>query len=215
MENTDLGPDGGDGDRDGAGSGDDPDRRSGRPDAPTPFGPSSPLLERHWEALLDDAAATAEIYREEGWDVLELHPTDAAALTDAEAPGIEVTVPTNEFERLDSWVEDGRFGAYEVYRAETGRVFLLVVARDETRRRVVCVPAHYGFESVSALADRADATSRFLTHVLGSGGERVTLTHDDPGPFFPGGGSGSSGSEGNDAEKDGDHRTSGSGSGDG
>lgn len=180
---------------------------------PHPFDPSSPLLE-HWAALLDDAAATARIYREEGWDVLELHPTDAAALTDAEDPGIEVTVPTDEFERFDSWVEGGRFGAYEVYRAETGRVFLLVVARDETNRRMVCVPAHYGFESVSALADRADATGRFLTHVLESDGGRVTLTHDDPGPFLPGGGSGSSGSQ-ERGEKGGDGRTGGSESVDG
>ena len=117
--------------------------------------------------------------------------------------------------RAEAGPETSAPGHVHPIRAETGRVFLLVVARDETRRRVVCVPAHYGFESVSALADRADATSRFLTHVLGSGGERVTLTHDDPGPFFPGGGSGSSGSEGNDAERDGDHRTSGSGSGSG
>lgn len=92
--------------------------------------------------------------------MLGLHSTDATALTDAEAPGIEVTVPANEFERLDAWIEDGRFGEYEVYRAETGRVFLLVVARDETGRRMVCVPAHYGFEPVSALADRAGAEGR-------------------------------------------------------
>jgi hypothetical protein len=196
----------------------DPEAEGGETEAsvrgPHPFDPSSPLLE-HWDELMGDAAATAEIYREEGWDVLELHPTDAAALTDTEAPGIEVTVPTDEFERLDSLVESGRFAEYEVYRAETGRVFLLVVARDETGHRMVCVPAHYGFESVSALADRADATGRFLTHIQRADGERVTLTHDDPGPFLPGGGSGSSEPEGSDARRGGDGRTGGSGSGSG
>lgn len=148
--------------------------------------PGDPLAD-HWAALLGDMGATADVYREEGWSVLELHPTEATALTGPDDFGLEVTVPGDEFEELESWTGDGRFGEYEVYRAETDRVFLLVVARDEERRRVVCVPAHYGFESVSALADRAEAGAGFHTHVR-AGGERVTFTHDDAGPFFPGGG---------------------------
>jgi hypothetical protein len=154
---------------------------------PSPFDSDDPLAE-HWAALLDDAEATADVYRGEGWTVLELHPTASTALTGPDDFGLAVTVPREEFDELDSWTGDGRFGEYEVYRAETGRVFLLVVARDEERRRVVCVPAHYGFESVSALAERAEAGTGFHTHVRGPDGERVSFVHDDAGPFFPGGG---------------------------
>ncbi len=154
---------------------------------PTPFDPDHPLAD-HWVALLEDMRATAAVYREEGWSVLELHPTESTALTGPDDFGLAVTVPGAEFEELESWTGDGRFGEYEVYRAETGRVFLLVVARDEERRRVVCVPAHYGFESVSALAELADPGAGFHTHVRQPDGERVTFTHDDAGPFLPGGG---------------------------
>lgn len=156
-------------------------------DAPSPFEAGSPLA-GHWAALLADATATADVYRGEGWEVLELHPTEASVRTDPDAFGLEVRVPDDEFERLSSWVAAGRFDEYEVYRAETGRVFLLVVASDEANRRVVCVPAHYGFESASALAERAGSEERFHTRVRRDDGERVTFTHDDPDPFFPGGG---------------------------
>lgn len=183
---------------------------------PHPFDPSSPLLES-WDELMGDVAATAEIYREEGWGVLELHPDDVAAISDPGEAGLDVLVPGTEFERLESWVAEGRFEEYEVYRAETARVFLLVVARDEANRRVVCVPAHYGFDSASSLAERAEAAGRFLTCVRGPGGERVALTHDDPGPFLPGGGSGSGsaggGETGEGMRGSGGDRTRGSGSG--
>ena len=43
TEETDPGPDGGDGDRDGAGSENDPGGPSGPTDAPTPFEPGSAL----------------------------------------------------------------------------------------------------------------------------------------------------------------------------
>lgn len=168
---------------------------------PSPFDPGDPLAD-HWAALLDDMAATADVYREEGWSVLELHPTESTALTDPGEFGLEVTVPGDEFDELESWTGDDRFGEYEVYRAETGRVFLLVVARDTERRRVVCVPAHYGFESVSALADRAGSGAGFHTHVR-SRGERVTFAHDDAAPFFPGGGAESGGDDGEGAAGEG------------
>ena len=154
---------------------------------PSPFDPDDPLA-AHWAALLDDMEATADVYREEGWSVLELHPMESTALITPGEFGLEVTVPGGEFDELESWTGDGGFGEYEVYRAETGRVFLLVVARDEARQRVVCVPAHYGFEAVSALAELADSGAGFHTHVRPPDGERVTFTHDDASPFLPGGG---------------------------
>ena len=77
--------------------------------------------------------ATAEGYREAGWDVLEIHPGDVTALdgsggsedgTDDEGGGrgderygLEVLVPAPAFEQLDAWIDEGaQFGSYEVYR---------------------------------------------------------------------------------------------------
>lgn len=154
---------------------------------PHPFDPSSPLLE-HWDDLMGDVAATADIYREEGWDVLELHPGDVTALAEPDEFGLDVLVPDDEFGRLETWVAEGRFEEFEVYRAESGMVFLLVVTRDDENRRAVCLPAYYGFEAVPGLAERAEREGRFLTHVRRLDGERVTFTHDDPSPFLPGGG---------------------------
>jgi hypothetical protein len=203
MDDPDVDPENGAAPEDGAAAPED-----GRPDGPGagseegdvgeaapgggphPFDPASPLLE-HWEDLMEDVAATADIYREEGWEVLELHPGDVTALDDPDEFGLDVLVPDDQFERLESWVAEGRFGEFEVYRAESGMVFLLVVTRDETHRRAVCLPAYYGFEAVPGLAARAEREGRFLTHVRRLDGERVTFTHDDPAPFFPGGGPGS------------------------
>lgn len=176
---------------------------------PHPFDPSSPLLE-HWDELMADVASTAEIYREEGWDVLELHPGDVTALAEPDEFGLDVLVPDDEFDELESWVAEGRFGEFEVYRAESGMVFLLVVTRDEANRRAVCLPAYYGFEAVTGLAERAEREGRFLTHVRRLDGERVTFTHDDPAPFFPGGGPGS-GPDGGDDGDDGDEEDGASG----
>jgi len=65
------------------------------------FGGDAAGIREHWDDLVDDVAATAEGLREEGWDVLELHPGDVTVVTGARS-GFDVLVPDDEFETLSA-----------------------------------------------------------------------------------------------------------------
>ncbi|WP_254765984.1 DUF7529 family protein [Salinilacihabitans rarus] len=169
-----------------------------------------------WEAFVDDVAATADAYRESGWDVLELHPGDVApqpgpldrptlggdegdgdadAGADADpAPdpdvdrlGFDVLVPDDEFDALESLLDDGfAASSYETFRAERGgAAFVLVVERDEASERAVFVPLHYRPSDTERL--RRLASQRGVVHAYVRPLSRrrvVTFSHEEPDSFF-------------------------------
>lgn len=164
----------------------DPDR-SGAPDPTT--GPEFDEvgmggIQEHWDDLVSDVEATAAEFREAGWEVLELHTGDAT-VTSVERFGLDCLVPDDEFERLAEWVESGTFDEYDVYRAEAGLVFLLVVMRDETDRRAVLCPAYYEFDDVGTLAEGARELGTVPLYVRRLSGETVTFTLEEPELLLP------------------------------
>lgn len=163
----------------------------------------------HWEAVIDDMAATAEEYRAAGRETIELHPGDVTTLTPAsrnpdfvqsdegspgvQAPegpdeyGLDVLVPGEEFDRLRDLVADRDFDSYEVLRAEAGGVvFALVVLESSDGAAAVFVPTYYEVSDLADLRDAAREQGALHTRVRQlSGDEVVRFSHDDPEPFFP------------------------------
>lgn len=143
-----------------------------------------------WEDVLDDAEATADEYREAGWEPILVHPGDVTPLPpDHERFGLDVLVPDGEFETVRAAVEaeDAAFDDVEVFRAATaGTVFLVVAVRDEATGRVVLVPAFYGVREAQETLDGANERGELPVHLRTlSNDEVVTFEPDDPTPLFP------------------------------
>jgi len=141
-------------------------------------------IREHWDDLMDDMRAIAGEMRAGGREVLELHPGDVTAVT-GERWGFDALVPDDEFDRLAAWVDAGTFDDHDVYRAESGLVFLLVVLRDSDRRRAICCPLYYDRAAADGLWTLAEREGRIHTHVRRLSEEYVTLTHEEPELFFP------------------------------
>ncbi|MWG34955.1 DUF7529 family protein [Halomarina oriensis] len=140
----------------------------------------------HWEAVVDDMAATADRLREAGADVVELHPGDIVPRADI--GGFDVLVPDAEFERLRETVADTALTATDVFRAEeSGVTFAVAVLAASDGSAAVCCPLYY---------DRADETVQSLQRAARDGDplrtfvrplaneEAVVLQFDDADVFF-------------------------------
>jgi hypothetical protein len=144
-----------------------------------------------WEDLLADAAATAEEYREKGYDALELHPGDVAALPGehGDRVGLDVLIPDDEYEAVATLFEEGfEVDGYEVYSSTAaGVAFFLVVVYDEDHRQAVLFPGFYTLDddAVSELFDRAREEGRIRTYLRRLSGDFVAFRHDDPELFAP------------------------------
>ncbi|RDI72003.1 DUF7529 family protein [Halopelagius longus] len=149
-----------------------------------------------WDDVVGDAEATAEEYREAGWDVVELHPGDVTpvpAMLDTEPSaeyGLNVLVPGEEFDTVEDVVETAEFDSYDAYRAERGgTVFLVVAMLAEDSGRAVVVPMYYRTKEAAPMLERAaDADEmRVIVRPL-SDDKRVVFEQRDPNPLFPEGG---------------------------
>jgi hypothetical protein len=143
-----------------------------------------------WDEVLEDMEATADEYRDEGWDVLEIHPGDVATPDGEEGGrwGIDVLVPDDEFEELEALIEaDFGFDGSEVYRATAqGLVLLVVAVRDEESKQAVLFPAYYDVDRGRTMLERATAEGEMRTHLRPLDLQNVvTFTHDDPSLFTP------------------------------
>lgn len=147
-----------------------------------------------WEEVIADMEATAEEYRERGWDVAAVHPGDVAAL-DGTGPserwGLDVLAPDNEFDEVERLMveDDGSFDACEVYRAQSGGMVYLVVAMlDEGGEAAVVFPAYYdpSRPESKGMLERARAAGEMRTHVRPLDDRLVvTFTQGDPDLFAP------------------------------
>jgi hypothetical protein len=147
-----------------------------------------------WEQVIEDVAATAEAYREEGWEAIECHPGDVAALGEADvqredAPtGLDVLLPDDEFDRVAAAIDDsGVFDEVEVYRAtQDGIVFLTAALQNERTETVVLVPAYYDRQQSAAFLETVRESGCLDIHVRPLDQRRVvTFTQQDPSPFLP------------------------------
>jgi len=141
-----------------------------------------------WRELLDDLEATADAYREEGWDVHELTVGDVTARYDSDRPyGLSVLVPDSAFRTVDELAETLTFESVEVYRRAVGPlVLLLVVERSPASKTAIFVPLYYNAVTDAGLVTEAEEAGEMRVHVRSLGSDHeVTFAHDDPSLFVP------------------------------
>jgi hypothetical protein len=144
-----------------------------------------------WDAVIEEMAATAADYAEDGWETVTLHPGDVTVSAGEEPnanSGFDVLVPGDEFERLREAATDRLFDSYEVYRTvDQGVVFLLTVLTDDAGELAVFVPAYYPDTDAGELRAAVETDGGTLTtHVRPlQDDERVEFYHEDPSLFFP------------------------------
>lgn len=151
---------------------------------PPILGGAGAAIREHWADLVDDMEATAAELRAAGWEVLELHPGDVTVVTESHR-GFDVLVPDDEFEQLREWVDGAAFTDHDVYRADAGITFLLVVMQDPDAERAVCCPLYYERGDADTLRKLAAVDGELRTHVRRLSEEYVHFVHEDPAPFFP------------------------------
>lgn len=145
-----------------------------------------------WEDVEADLEATATELEEEGWTTVTLHAGDVTSRTGIgdRPPGLDVVVPTNEFEELEAELEAGAaFGETAVFREAAGGVmFLVCVLRDPERQVAALFPAYYPRRGQAAgeLAEHAHESGRLRVYVRPLQVERtVTFSIEKPELVFP------------------------------
>ncbi|KTG08773.1 hypothetical protein AUR64_13170 [Haloprofundus marisrubri] len=167
--------------------------------------------ETAWEAVVDDMEATAEAYREEGWETTELHPGDVLPLTGVDIgidageefddgqgdttqtaaddgwSGLDVLLPGNEFTAVESVVETSRFDESEVLRTqEDGVVLAVVVMKAAAQKQAVFVPLYYDIADIAGVANAARSAGRLELALRPlSNDQRVLFALDDPELLLP------------------------------
>ena len=113
-------------------------------------------------------------------------------------------VPDNEFEALETLLDDGvKFDAFEAYRAlGDGLVFLVVVMEDRDTETAVCYPAYYDVRGGEKMLADAAAEETMYTFVRTLTEDRIRFTHDDPNVFQPPESKGRDAGETHDADTD-------------
>jgi hypothetical protein len=138
----------------------------------------------HWESMVEDMAATAEEYRERGWEALSLDPGDVTV--DTELPGFNVLVPDNEFRELTDLL-DGSVDSYRVFLASAaGVIFAVVALEDSARERVALCPLYYRHARLDALREAAAEAGRLSTRIRTLDRTSFVVEHETSAPFFPG-----------------------------
>lgn len=143
----------------------------------------------YWEQVMEDMEATAEEYRDRGWQAIPIHPGDVAVFSeDLDRTGIELLPPDNEFDELAEAFDDaGGFESAQVLRAETkGSVYVVVVLEDEPTETAVLLPAYYSPGEQEDFVDMIKSEGEVRIHVRPLDERRVlTFTHQDPELFLP------------------------------
>mgnify|MGYP000020601981 CR=1 FL=1 len=145
----------------------------------------------HWERVMEDMAATAEEYRERGWDAHEVHPGDVGLFADEETEGrtgIDLLAPDNEFDPVaEAFDAAGGFENAEVFRADTGSTVFFVVALESAETETaVLLPAYYSPPEHEAFMDAIYEDGEVRIHVRPLNERRVlTFVHEDPSLFLP------------------------------
>jgi hypothetical protein len=139
-----------------------------------------------WEAVVEDMAATAAEYEDQGWRSLQLHPGDVS-VSEADPPGFAVLAPDSEYDRLAAFVEEGvAFTDYRVFgAAEDGLVFLVVAAEDADAETAVLCPLYYapGESAAESMFGAAGERGALTVRVRRLSGECIDLECGDPDLF--------------------------------
>ncbi|WP_248299434.1 DUF7529 family protein [Halorhabdus amylolytica] len=139
-----------------------------------------------WQTVLDEQAGTAESYREDGWETLELHPGDSVFVDSEDRTGLDVLLSGPEYERLEAMAADHGFDEVEVFRAVEGpTVYLLIVERAREEGIAVLVPAYYDRTRASDALETVRTAGKIRLFCRRLDDDYVEFCHDDPAPFLP------------------------------
>ena len=156
-----------------------------------------------WEDTMADMEATAEQFREAGWETVELHPGAVTPLPAGETEdgyvdertGLDVLVPGDEFTAVTEAVGgiDGEEGTavsydeYEAFRAQQNDVVFLVVAmKSSEAETTVLIPLYYDVADAAETLERVrerDEMQLFIRPLDDS--ERVVFTQQSPDALLP------------------------------
>ncbi|WP_336035410.1 DUF7529 family protein [Halobacterium yunchengense] len=155
-------------------------------DNPAGGTPTQVQASEGWQAVIEDMEATAEAYRDRGWTTLELHPGDAVLVDSELRTGLDVLLPGPEYEELEALAADASFGEVDVFGAESGGTYyLLVVEKAPESETAVFVPAYYdaGGSRETLEAVQADGELRLFCRRLND--DYVEFVHQHVDPFLP------------------------------
>jgi hypothetical protein len=157
-----------------------------------------------WDDTIADMEATAEEFREAGWETVELHPGAVTPLPSGETEdgyvdervGLDVLVPGNEFEAVTEAVggfegEEGdaaSYTEYEAFRAQQdGVVFLVVAMKAPATETAVLIPLYYKIQDASETVRRVreQGEMRLFVRPLDDS-ERVVFSQQSPSALLPG-----------------------------
>ena len=152
--------------------------------------PENPVDIAHpyWDEVMDDMAATAAEYRDQGWDAIEVHPGDVAVFADRGRTGIELLAPDDEFDDLSTaYDEADGFESAQVFRADPGgSIFLVIALENPGTETVALLPAYYSPLEHNEFVEMIRDEGEVRTHVRPLDERRIlTFTHDDPSLFLP------------------------------
>ncbi|WP_244605398.1 DUF7529 family protein [Halorhabdus rudnickae] len=159
----------------------------GATDDPTVDGvPRNVRASDGWQAVLDEQAATAESYRSEDWETLELHPGDSVFVDNESRTGLDVLLSGPEYEDLETLTDAYTFREVEVFRASDGStVYLLIVERAPAENVAVLIPAYYDRTQAGETLQAVRTAGEIRLFCRRLNDEYVELRHDDPAPFLP------------------------------
>lgn len=150
------------------------------------------LAESLWNDLLEDTRAVADEYREDGWDVVVLEPTNIAPVDSEERVGLDVTVSADEYDVVAGLIEGGdvTITAADVYyrplaEAGTDQRVALAIERDDDSETAIFVPLAYDVTACRSVFETALLEEQLLVHVMAAPEHgRVSFSHDDPSLFL-------------------------------
>lgn len=147
-------------------------------------GGSSSVFSSSWQSLMDDLHATAEEYRDRGYEVVEIHTGDVTPLPDKAA--FDVLAPGDEFEALQSVMDEFELHEYSVYKADVGSTrFVLVVAEDGEHKVAVCCPLFIHGPGGDAVGTRAKQAGFLQIQIRPlSDDNHVVFNFEDPALLF-------------------------------
>jgi hypothetical protein len=95
-----------------------------------------------WDKVIEETEIAAEEYRDQGWDVMVLHPGKVTPLVDETA--LDVLIPGDEYLYIDDIAEECEFSECHVWgKDEEESRFRSIILKDSTNQQVVCCPLYF------------------------------------------------------------------------
>lgn len=152
------------------------------------YNPIASVME-FWDKVVADMSATAEEYRNEGWETLELHPGDVATMSkggEDDKYGLDVLIPGDEMDEVQDMIQNRgiEFDSFEVYKAMGSELmYAVIVMKDSSKDIALLYPVYY--QPDSKMLHDAREEGVLYSYIRNLTKEKVVeLSHDDPSLFF-------------------------------